>query len=155
MTTLIKGQDIRTVTLGISVSRAAALLPATAYGALFTVSVGKVLVSSLVGEVVVVMPATTNTTKITGTPTAGTAVDWTSAVSTASAEVGTVITPAVTAGGALIVANAGAGNIIPDAGRVAQIGTIGVTTSGTAATGTVKWTLTYVPLDPGATVVAA
>jgi hypothetical protein len=141
--------------LGGRVSRAAALLPATAYGALFTVAGGKVLITSLVGEVVVVMPATTNTVKVVGTPTAGTAVDWCTATSTASKEVGSVITLPGAQASALTVNNAGAGNPISPTGQVAQIGTIGVTTSGTAATGTVKWTLTYVPLESGASVTAA
>lgn len=155
MASRIDGRTNRQVALGIRVERAAGLQPATAYGALFNVTGGKVLVTSLIGEVIVATPATVNTAKITGTPTAGTAVDWTTATSTASKEVGTIITPAVTAGGALVVANAGGGNAIAPTGYVAQIGTVGLTTSGTAATGTIKWTLTYVPIDDGAAVTAA
>jgi hypothetical protein len=155
MTTVINGSAYKALVLGKSVDRAAALQPASAYGALFTVAGGKVLVTSLVGEVVVALPATVNTVKVTGTPSSGTAVDWTTATSTASKEVGAVITLAATAGGALVVANAGAGNAIAPTGYVAQVGTVGITTSGTAATGTVKWTLTYIPLDAGATVTAA
>jgi len=84
MTAMIQGDQVRSVVLGVSVSRAAALLPATTQAAIFNIIGGKVLVTSLVGEVVVVMPATTNTTKVTGNPTTGTDVDWTTAVSTAS-----------------------------------------------------------------------
>lgn len=155
MATLLQGSAYRSLVLGPAVTRAAGLLPATTYGALFNILAGKVLITSLVGEVVVVMPATTNTTKITATPTTGTAVDWTTATSTASAQVGAIITPAVTAGGALVVANAGAGNAVFQNGYVGQIGTLGLTTSGTAATGTVRWTLTYIPIDNGAYVTAA
>lgn len=154
MSSGVLGKQARQLVLGPTVTRAAALLPQTAYGALFAISGGKVLITSLIGEVVVVMPATTNTTKVTGTPTSGTAVDWTTATSTASAQVGSIITPAVTAGGALVVANAGGGNAVFQNGFVAQVGTLGLTTSGSAATGTVKWTLTYVPLDDGASVAA-
>lgn len=141
--------------LGGRVTRAAALQPQTAQAAIFNVAGGKVLVTSLVGEVVVATPATTNTLKITGNPTSGTDVDWTTATSTASKEVGSIITPAVTAGGALVVANAGGGNAVSPTGFVAQIGSIDLVTSGSAATGTIKWTLTYVPLDTGASVTAA
>lgn len=155
MTNLLGGQAAAQTVLGTQVTRAAALLPQTAQAAIFQVKGGKVLVTSLVGEVVVVMPATTNTLKVTGNPTAGTDVDWTTATSPASKEVGSVISLPVTAGGALVVANAGAGNAIGPNGYVAQIGTIDLVTSGSAATGTVKWTLTYVALDAGATVVAA
>jgi hypothetical protein len=155
MTTVISGASYKAFILGKSVDRAAALQPATVYGALFTVAGGKVLVTSLIGEVVVALPATVNTVKVTGTPTSGTAVDWTTATSTASKEVGSIISLAATAGGALVVANAGGGNAVAPTGYVAQVGTVGITTSGTAATGTIKWTLTYVPLDAGATVAAA
>lgn len=155
MSSLLGAQASRQSVLGTRVQRSAALLPATTQAAIFTVAGGKVLVTSLIGEVVVVMPATTNTLQIAGNPTAGTDVTWTTAVSTASKEAGSVITPGLTAGGALQVANAGAGNSIGPTGYVAQIGTIDLITTGTAATGTVKWTLTYVPLDDGATVTAA
>lgn len=154
MASQIPGSALRLNILGTQVTRAAALLPATTQGAIFTVTGGKVLVTSLVGEVVVAMPATVNTLKVTGNPTAGTDVDWTSATSTASKEAGSIISLPVTAGGALIVANAGGGNAVGPF-YVAQIGTIDLVTSGTAATGTVKWSLTYVPIDTGASVAAA
>jgi hypothetical protein len=151
----IPGAQARATILGQTVNRAAALQPQTTQAAIFTVTGGKVLVTSLIGEVVVATPATANTLKITGNPTSGTDVDWTSATSTASKEAGAIITPAVTAGGALVVANAGGGNAVAPTGYVAQIGTIDLVTSGSAATGTIKWTLTYVPIDSGAAVAAA
>src|SRR4051812_41312051 len=104
MTNLQGTASYRSLVLGQRVTRAAALLPATTQAAIFTVAGGKVLVTSLIGEVVVVMPATVNTVKVTGNPTAGTDVDWTTATSTASKEVGSIISLPVTAGGALAVA---------------------------------------------------
>lgn len=155
MATGIAGKQQRQMVLGATVNRAAALLPQTAQAAIFNVLGGKVLVTSLVGEVVVVMPATTNTVKVTGNPTSGTDVDWTTATSPASKEAGSIITLPVTAGGALAVASAGGGNAIAPTGYVAQVGTIDLVTTGSAATGTVKWTLNYVPIDDGAYVTAA
>ena len=155
MTAMIQGDQVRSNTLGIAVFRAAALQPATTTAAIFTIAGGKVLITSIVGEVVVATPATVNTLAINGTPTSGTQVVWASAVSTASKEAGTVITIAGTVGGALVVNNAGAGNPITPTGLVGQIGTITLTTTGTAATGTIKWMVTYVPLDNGASVTAA
>lgn len=155
MTTLIQGSAYRSMILGPQVTRAAALLPQSTQAAIFNIVGGKVLITSLVGEVVVVMPATTNTLKVTGNPTVGTDVDWTTAVSPASKEVGSVISLGVTAGGALVVANAGAGNGLGYVGFVAQIGTIDLVTTGSAATGTVKWSVTYIPIDTGASVTAA
>jgi hypothetical protein len=155
MTNAMSSAAKRSLSLGDAVTRAAALQPATTQAAIFTVSGGKVLVTSLTGEVVVATPATTNTLKVTGNPTSGTDVDWTTATSTASKEAGSIISLPVTAAGALVVANAGGGNAVGPAGYVAQIGTIDLVTSGTAATGTIKWTITYVPIDDNATIVAA
>lgn len=155
MTNIMSSSAKRSLVLGDAVTRAAALQPQTGQAAIFTVSGGKVLVTSLIGEVVVATPATVNTLKVTGNPTSGTDVDWTSAVSTASQEAGAIITLGVTKGGALVVSPAGGGNGIAYVGFVAQIGTIDLVTSGSAATGTIKWTLTYVPIDDNASVAAA
>src|SRR6187551_1312126 len=154
MPNFLQGNQLRSLLLGQRVTRAAALQPQTAQAPIFNVVGGKVMVTTLVGEVVVATPATTNTLKVTGNPTSGTDVDWASATSTASKEVGSIITLPVTAGGALIVANAGGGNATLDP-YIAQVGTIDLVTSGSAATGTIKWVLTYVPLDDGAYVTAA
>ena len=155
MASQIAGRSIRLNVLGTTVVRTAALQPQTTQAAIFTVTGGVVMVTSLVGEVVVATPATANTLKVTGNPTSGTDVDWTSATSTASKEVGSLITLPVTAGGALVVANAGGGNAVFSAGFLAQTGTIDLVTTGSAATGTIRWTLTYVPVTDGAAVAAA
>lgn len=155
MTVTDEASAFRKSVLGVKVDRAAALQPATGQAAIFNVAGGKVLVTSLTGEVVVVTPATTNTLAVAGNPTTGTDVVWSSATSTASKEVGTIITLNPTAGSALIVANAGGGNAVSPTGFVAQIGSLDLITTGTAATGTIKWTITYVPLDTGAVVTAA
>jgi hypothetical protein len=153
MTNIMSSTAARSLILGTSVSRAAALLPATTQAAIFTVAGGKVLVTSLIGEVVVVMPATANVVKVTGNPTAGTDVDWCTTTSTASAEVGATLSLGAAA---LAVKNAGGGSLGSIApGYIAQIGTIDLVTTGTAATGTVKWTLTYIPIDDNAVVTAA
>lgn len=140
MTAMIQGDQVRSLVCGLQVNRAAALLPATTQAAIFTVTGGKVLVTSLIGEVVVVMPATANVVKVTGNPTVGTDVDWCTTTSTASAEAGSTLSLGAAA---LAVKNAGGGSLgstVP--GYIAQIGTIDLVTTGTAATGTVKWALT-------------
>jgi hypothetical protein len=150
------GASFRSQVLGTRVERAAALQPQTGQAAIFTISGGKVLVTGLVGQVVVATPATTNTLAVVGNPTAGTDVVWASAVSTASLEVGAIITLGVTSGGALVPKNAGGGNAISGyVGYVGNVGTLDLLTTGSAATGTIKWTLTYVPIDDGAAVAAA
>lgn len=155
MSTLIAGKDLVTLAVGQRVDRATAVLPATAYGALFTVAGGRILVTGLIGEFTVVASGTATTVKVTGTPTSGTATDWSTAVAVTSKEVGSQITlPAVFAG-ATVVNNAGAGGQLQVASPfVAAIGTLGITTSATN-TGSVKWSLFWIPLDNAATVAAA
>jgi hypothetical protein len=155
MTNIQGINSYRDLVLGKSVARAAAVLPATTQAAIFTVSGGKVLVTSLIGEVVVALSATANTVKVTGNPTAGTDVDFCAVGTTTSKEVGSILSLPGVVASALTVNNAGGGNPISPTGQVAQIGTIDLVTSATQATGTVKWTLTYIPIDNGATVTAA
>lgn len=154
MTTIIANKDVRTIAAGIAVSRATATLPASALGHIFTVSGGRVLVRYLVGEVTTIIQAQACTVKVTGTPTTGTAVDWSAASSSISGlEVGAHLTLPAAAATALVQGNAG-GSIVHQAEWIAAIGTIDITTSATN-TGSVKWDLIYVPLDNGAQVVAA
>ena len=156
MSTFVKNQDVRTIALGINVSRAAAVAPTVAQSPqnLFTISGGRILVVSLIGEVTTIFSATAYTLKITGAPTAGTAVDWSAvSASLANLEVGGKLSLPAAAATALVSGNAG-GVIAKQAAWVAAIGTITATGSATQ-TGALKWDLTYVPLDVGAQVVAA
>jgi hypothetical protein len=145
----------RKALLGITVTRAAAALPQTAQAAIFTVTGGKVLVTSLVGEVTTIIQAQATTAQFVGNPTTGTDVNWSNATADLNAkEVGSTITlPATFAGTAL--ANTAGGNGLPlGTGFIAYTGTIDFKT-GASSTGALKWLLTYVPLDDGAAVVAA
>lgn len=147
MSNSIRSTAFRDLVFGLKVDKATAVLPATAYGALFTVSGGRVLVTGLVGEFTVAADATATTVKVTGTPTTGTAVDWTSATAVTSKEIGAQMTLPAAAGSALVVSNGGAGGQLQlKSPFVAAIGTIGITTSATNA-GSAKWTIFYVPLD--------
>lgn len=139
--------------LGAQVSRATATLPATTQGAIFTINSGRVLVTSLVGTVTTATGATATTLKVTGNPTSGTDVDLSTATSVASKEVGTLITLNATPLGALAVVNAG-GATMPAYTFVLNAGTLDIVTSATN-TGSVKWDITYVPLDAGASISAA
>lgn len=154
MTTLIKNADVRTMALGIAVSRATAALPATALGAIFTVTGGRILIRSLIGEVTTAIQAQACTVKVTSTPTTGTAVDLCAvSASISGLEVGGKLTLPAAAATAMVVGNAG-GVIGDQAKWIVPIGSIGITTSATN-TGSVKWDLIYVPIDSGAQVVAA
>ena len=152
MGAFVQGKQLRQLNFGTKVEKAAATLPATAYGSLFTISGGRVIVTGIVGEVTTICSATATNLKLTATPTTGTAVDVATDVAIANKEVGCLF--GVSAyGSALVASNAGA-TAIPQTPFVVPIGTLGLTTSATN-TGAAKWALTYVPLDDGAAVVSA
>lgn len=150
------GKSLRKLLFGSKVEEPAAVLPATATAHIFTVSGGRVIVTGLVGQCTTVCTATATTLSVGVTPTTGTASTTGLCTATAitSAEVGSLVSlPQVK--GALL-ANTVAGGAVQvngSDGYVVQPGTIDITTSATN-TGAFKWTLTYVPLDDGATVTA-
>lgn len=159
MSVLTSSSAYRAMQLGIQVNRATATLPATAAQNIFTVTVGRVLLTSLLGEVTTIIQAQSTTVKLTSTPTTGTAVDLTANTGDINAlEVGGLITvtPALTLtpfGLAIQKQLAGAATL-PAVRIVIPIGSLSYTT-GATSTGSIKWTMTYIPLDDGATVVAA
>lgn len=156
MSTLIAGDQVRSLVCGIKVQRATAALPQTAAGALFTVTGGKVLVTSLVGEVTTVIQTQADATKLTFDPVdAGATQDLSATVDITADAVGTLYsltgTPATAMQDAL--------NFLPSNKVLAQPlvlkpGSI-LLDCAASNTGSVKWDLTYVPLDNGASVAAA
>ena len=148
-----KGTALRELLYGIKVDKATAVIPQTAYGALFTITVGRVIVTSLVGEVTIAADATATNIKLTATPTTGTAVDIATNVAITSKEIGCLLGVATYAG-AMVCSNAGS-TAIPANPFVVPIGTLGVTTSANNAVCSVKWSVTYIPLDEGAVLVSA
>ncbi len=153
MTTLIKAADVRTIALGINVSRAAAALPSSTIGNIFTVTGGRILIRRLSGLVITLLSGT-NSTSVGITPTLSGGASAPTILSTAGIIPVAVGSPIVSKldGGALIVTVNGSLN--PSAGYETVPGSITITTASTV-TGTVQWDLTYVPLDAGAQVVAA
>jgi hypothetical protein len=152
----VPGVQLRRLLLGTKVEEPAAVLPATATGHLFTVSGGRVVVTSLVGQCTTVCTSTATTVSVGHTPLSGTASTTALATATAvtSAEVGSLVSLPITKGALLVNVLAGGAAQAPGSGGyVVPPGTIDITTSATN-TGAFKWTLTYVPLDDGATVVA-
>jgi hypothetical protein len=157
MSNYLQGTQIRKLLLGLKVEEPAAVLPATGIAHLFTVSGGRVLITGLIGQCTTVCDSTATTITVGVTPTSGTAsaASLASATAITSKEVGTLVGLPLTAGGALVV-GANAGGTAQVSGRgamVVQPGTIDITTSATNA-GAFKWTLTYIPLDDGASVKA-
>ena len=153
---------------GALVTGGSKTLPATASGDIFTVSGGRVIVTSLTGVVSTAVQAQATTLSVGNKPAGGT-----SAVATlcATADLngkpaGTSLAVPLAKASALLVSGAdgtlvwngssGAQGSPFTAGGLALVpaGTIQVTT-GATSTGAITWSLTYIPYDAGASVVAA
>jgi len=156
MSTLIQGDQLRSLLCGVKVQRATAALPQTTAGALFTISGGKVLITSLIGEVTTVIQTQADNTKLTFDPTdAGATQDLCAVLDITADAVGTLYsitgTPATAMQDAL---NFLPSNKVPAQPIVLKPGSI-LLDCAASNTGSVKWDLTYIPLDNGASVAAA
>ncbi len=158
MATQIKGRSMRKLLLGEQVLRATATLPATGVTTpYFTVTGGRVIITSLVGVFTTAMDATATTLKFSAVPTVGTANNM-SAVSAAmtSAEIGALLSLDGVIATALQVGVANSGSVgLMTKHQVVAAGTIDAVTATATAPGKAKWALTYIPLDEGAYVEAA
>jgi hypothetical protein len=156
MSYILSPAGVRGAGLGVRTDRATAALPQTATGSIFTVSGGRIVLTSLVGEVTTVLGATVTTLTVVSTPTTGAATTLASATAVTSSAVGSWFTLPATLGSALVVTPVAGAVALPtrDLGFLVPVGAIQLTTSA-SDTGSVKWSLTYVPFDDAATVVAA
>jgi hypothetical protein len=150
---LIQGSQLRTIGLGTQVSRATATLPQSTTGTLFTVSGGRILLTSIVGEVTTAIQNQANNTKLVSTPTTGTAVDICAVLDIANDEAGCLYGITGIFSDAMVGANAGA-TTLQQRATVIPVGTIKLSCAA-SNTGSVKWVMTYIPLDDGASVAAA
>lgn len=153
MSVLNPGGALRSALFGLAVERATAALPQTTQSALFTVTGGRVLVTSIVGEVTTVIQTQANNTKIVSNPTTGTDVDLCAVLDITADQVGCLYGITGIFSDAMVGANAGA-TVVPQRAVVVPIGTIDLSCAA-SNTGSVKWKITYVPLDDGAAIAAA
>lgn len=132
--------------------RASATLPATAATPYFTVT-GKVKILDIVGEVTTVVQSQANAIKLIANPTVGADVDMCATVESNAAAVGSIFTITGTLANAMVktVSGAGAAQATP---VLVAAGTIDLSTAATN-TGATKWLVRWVPVDPGALVIAA
>ena len=155
MTTVQSASGIRTSILGIKVDRATSSLPASTDLTIFTVSGGRIIVTSILGEVTTVIQAQACAIKLKTVPTTGTTVDISGTRDINAFEVGALISLDGTAlSTALSGTNAVAALAQRGGGIIVPIGAIKYNTAATN-TGAIKWSITYIPYDNGATVVAA
>lgn len=150
-------------TLGTRVARAAGACPQNAWQDIFTVSLGNVLMTMLIGERTVIQAAGASNLDMQIDPTAGAAVSFCAVTAITADPVGTIYTftgnpadacyagltvPGGMAGGALATGQNMHGWVIPP-------GTVEWRESAAGGTGSVQWYMFYVPIDTSANVVAA
>jgi len=152
MSTLIQGDQIRALLFGVRVEKAYATL-AVETKSLFTVAGGKVLITSIVGEVTTAITVA-GTSKLQHNPTVGTTKDLCAAtdLGTTDTPVGNLLGFQGLTGDSILFGPGAVPNlkqpIVLTAGVIEQV-------NATGADGGITWVLTYVPLDNGASVVAA
>lgn len=152
MTTLIQGSQLRTLNLGQRAAKSTGTLAATTVP-LFTVAGGRVAVTAIYGIVGTAITVA-NSYKLQHNPTAaaGTTVDL-----CAATDIGTTDTPAGDLLGFTGVSTASItrGGAVESLRSVVvlAVGQIESVSGGTD--GEVTWVVTWVPLDDGATLVAA
>jgi len=156
MPTPAQNSQLRNAELGFRVQGAPKTVPQNATQTIFTVSGGRVMVGLLYGVVTTVIGGTTPAAKLVATPTVGTANDMCTTLAITAAEVGAMVALPLAVGSALLGAVNKSGSVTGPGlgGQVVAPGTIGFNVSAADATGAFQWSLFYVPLDPGATVVA-
>ncbi len=146
----------KTTPRGIEVQRATANLPQSAQAALFTISGGRVLLLDFIGKLTAIAGGSV-TIRAVANPTVGADVNLCVAVDINGDDVGTLyaLSGVVTDGwgssssGVLTGAQS-----MGSAPMVIPIGTIDLLTNA-SRTGKLQWTLHYLPLEAGASVVVA
>lgn len=149
MSVIIQGDQIRSIQLGVQVTKSTGALT-NATSDLFIIAGGLVAITSIVGRVTTAITVA-NTYKLIHTPTAGTAKDLCASadIGTTDTVLGEVFVLTGLATDAIAIGSKGnkAPAIICETGKIQQV------SSGTD--GVIKWYVTYVPIDTGASLVAA
>ncbi len=141
--------QLRTLVHGIPLLRATVTLPQTAVAAIFNIVGGRVLLTSFIGEVTVQLGGAVGNMSFNENPTAGTTELVSSAVAVNNLPIGDCVGMVGTDAAALVPAAAGNTPDMATTGRVLRIGTLEVEMTGNGV-GSVRWLLTYIPLDDGA-----
>ena len=140
--------------LGFRVDKATATLPQTAAGDLFRVAGGRVLVKMIVGEVTTIIQAIANATKLTFDPVdAGATQDLCATLDITGDAVGVMYHISGTPADALRDnLNFARGTLIA-APLILKPGDIMLDCAG-SATGNVKWSIWYIPVEEGGNIAA-
>jgi len=141
---------------GFHTARATAVWPQSADQTIFTISGGRVFVTSLSGVFTVAASGTANNLSVNSVPTTGTATVIASTLAAASFEIGAILI--VEGDGTALIGTATGSGLGPALNALPFIlptGNITITCSGNNTTGSIKWDIFYFPLDEGAQIVAA
>ena len=149
--------------IGQRAFRAAGACPLNVWENIFTVSGGLVLMTLLVGERTIIQAGGASNLDLEVDPTAGAAVVLCIPTVVTTDPVGTLYTitgnPADAVYAGLAVQGGMAGGALATGqnthGWVVPPGTVEWRESAGAGTGSIQWTMYYVPIDPGASVAAA
>lgn len=147
------GRVLRNLLEGLAVERAAASLPQTTQSAVFTITGGRIILKAIVGQVGTAIQNQANNTKIVANPSSGTDADLCAVLDIANDEAGTLYSISGLASDAMRGTTAGA-VAGQDRPVIVAAGTIDLSCAA-SNTGTIAWTLLYLPLDDGAYVTAA
>lgn len=146
----IPAAQTRKLIYGLRVERATSALPQSTSTTLFTVTGGRIILTGILGEVTTAVQAQATTIKLTSVSTVGSVTtDMCTTVDLTGAAVGTIL--GITAPGSAATIGSSVGQ--PNE-TIVQAGIIRATTVA-SSTGAMKWTVTYVPFDDGATLVAS
>ena len=153
MSDFLAGKAVRKIVKGIVVNRDTALPPQTGNEDIFTIVGGRVLLVQMLGEVTTEIGAVATNLRIRHDPTDGAVgnicadarID-TDAVGTIYGITGTVATALQKSTDALVA---------QAAETILKAGTINIITDDSTGTGSIKWTMLYVPIDDGAYVEVA
>jgi len=148
----LEGKAARKVVNGIMVEKAAVAIAGISTKSLFTVVGGRVIVKTLLGEVTTGLEAKANACKFNHTPTGGNPVDLSAAVECNGDVAGTLYGITGLPATAMSVTIGTAVNSAYDI--VLKPGVIGFNTAADA-TGAIKATVVYIPLDDGAYIESA
>jgi len=173
VSTLIQGDQIRALMLGIRATRGPTTLVQNTGTSLFTVAAGKVALTGVIGEVTTAVANTASlTAKLQFTPSGGSAADLCAATGITADVAGTLYS--LTSGvvtDLLSIQSVSVLGVTPVLAAevpsvtfahllwrpiVVRAGALSILVSNhDPGTGAVKWLLTYIPLDDGASVAAS
>ena len=152
MSEFLAGKSVRKTLLGIKVERPTATLPQSTAAAIFNVIGGRVAMVGILGEVTTVLGAVGNMS-LEANPTVGTTSALCTVLAAGTLEQGTLLSITGAVGDAMLGVDAGGVEMRCNP-VVLPVGTLDLRLSA-SSTGSVKWTLFYVPIDDGAYVEAA